>query len=132
MIQKFNFLALPLMCLGCQAENSKSLKENSSLLFYGLFYLCMIFVVMLYYSRLSRRLKLNNTETLAHALWQKKCEVSKDEILKKVFKLELEDKSIESLDSSFSSHIRELINKHRLEKSADISALKRYLEMTLS
>ena len=132
MIQKFYFLALPLMSLGCQAENSKSLKENSSLLFYGLFYLCMVFVVMLYYSRLSRRLKLNNTETLAHALWHKKCEVSKDEILKKVFKLELEDKSIESLDSSFSSHIRELINKHRLEKSADISALKRYLEMTLS
>ena len=130
--KNLDFLALLTINLSCHAENSNFLKENSSQLYYGLFYLCAVFIVMLYYSKLSRHLKLNNTEILAHALWHKKCEVAKDEILKKVFKLDLEDKSIESLDASFSSHIEKLINRHRLERSADISALNRYLEMALS
>ena len=129
--ENLDFLALLTINLSCHAENSNVLKKThpSSTTDCSI---CAVFIVMLYYSKLSRHLKLNNTEILAHALWHKKSEVAKDEILKKVFKLDLEDKSIESLDASFSNHIEKLINRHRLERSADISALNRYLEMALS
>ena len=93
---------------------------------------CALFIVMFYYSKLTKRLKLNNAEALAYGLWNEKCEITKDRSLIKLFKINLEDKSMESLDLSFSIHIKKLIDRHRLEKYPDINALKRYIEKGLS
>lgn len=125
-------LLLLIISLSCSSDYLKETEGGVNWVFYTLLYLCSLAVAMFYYAKHSRRLKLNNTEALAFALWNGKCEVGKADVLRKLFQLDLHGHPAELLNKSFSIHMKKFIDSHRVEKLADLSALKRYIEKELA